>query len=184
MASDARYSGKFENLRSEERVQRLQLPKLVDYVLAGIDGLEDRSLIDIGTGAGLLAEAFGAKGLEVTGVDVNEDFVRQVRQLLPELSFAVASAEDLPFGDEVFDVAYMGYVLHEAEDYQQAMDEAYRVCKRRLAVLEARHDVEGGGPPKHERLKPDFMVNLGLNAGFKSVDQIVMSNMVLLIFEK
>lgn len=63
----------FGRLRSSERVARLEVDRVVGLSMAD---LSLRSLLDIGTGSGLFAEAFAAKGLKASGVDLREDMLK------------------------------------------------------------------------------------------------------------
>ena len=80
--------------------------------------------LDIGTGTGVFAEAFAARGLQVAGVDASADMIALARGFVPQGRFEVAPAEALPFADQTFDLVFLGLVLHEADD-------APRCCKRR-----------------------------------------------------
>ncbi len=57
-----------ERLRSPERLERLEVERVVSLAL---EGPLLRSVIDIGTGTGVFAEAFARHGLAVTGRSIS-----------------------------------------------------------------------------------------------------------------
>ncbi len=117
-----------ERLRSPERLERLEVERVVDLT---VEGTPLHSVLDIGTGTGVFAEAFAQHGLAVTGIDVNPEMLDAARKFLPAVDFRQAAAEDLPFPDETFDLAFLGLVLHETDDLKKALQEAFRVSKSR-----------------------------------------------------
>jgi ubiquinone/menaquinone biosynthesis C-methylase UbiE len=170
------YNQKAEKLRSAERKERLE----VDKVIGLITGKNDfTSLLDIGTGSGLFAEAFAGKNLNVTGVDINPEMIEAAKAYLPESEFKQAPAEKLPFPDKSFDAAFLGMVLHEADDHLKALKEARRVTRSAVWVLEWYYKPEDFGPPLEHRLSPDFINSLAKEAGYKEVISFEMSNLVL-----
>ena len=122
-----------ERLRSQEHVQRLEVSRVVRLAL---EDSSIKSLLDIGTGSGIFAEAFAKQGLTVTGIDANPEMLDAAWSHLPTADFKQAAAEAIPFPDSSFDLAFMGLVLHETDDLLKAMQEAGRVSRVRLVVLE------------------------------------------------
>lgn len=57
-----------------------------------------------GVGARIAAERVGDPAL-VKGCDINEGMIETARRRAPEIEWATAPAEDLPYGDDSFDVA-------------------------------------------------------------------------------
>lgn len=99
----------------------------------GLSG-EER-VLDVGSGIGgpsRMAAAFGAR---VTGVDLTPEFVRTATELTARVglahraSFQVASAEELPFDDDSFDVAMMIHVGMNLPDKKQVFGEVHRVLR-------------------------------------------------------
>jgi len=62
--SDKRYSDKIEKLRDLERIARYEMDRLIP---ACLDGIEAATVLDVGTGSGVFAEAFAIAGLEING---------------------------------------------------------------------------------------------------------------------
>ena len=78
---DKRFEGDIERLRLPERVARLEVGRVVESC---IEGNEITSVLDVGTGTGLFAEAFAGRGLVVSGVDANPEMLVAARQFVPE----------------------------------------------------------------------------------------------------
>ena len=105
-----------DRLRNPERLLRLEIDRVAGLCLE-IPGT--RSVLDVGTGTGVFAEAFVARGLAVTGVDIQESMLEGARSHVPAARFLLAPSECLPFEDGVFDLVFMGLVLHETESAER-----------------------------------------------------------------
>lgn len=92
-------------------------------------------VLDIGAGDCRLDALLRKKiGCEIVPVDV-EDFNET------ELPLTLFDGKRLPFEDESFDVVLLIFVLHHAEDAKACLEEARRVCRKRVVVFE---DVTSG----------------------------------------
>jgi ubiquinone/menaquinone biosynthesis C-methylase UbiE len=179
--NERRFNGSTDKLRSPERLERLQLDRVVAYSLAGI---KVKEVVDVGTGTGLFAEAFFKKGLSVKAVDCNPEFLRLAEEIVPGAAFFEAPAERLPFADQSCDLVFMGHLLHETDDAEASVREAFRVSRCRLAVLEWPYLEQQVGPPLEHRIRVEEVKRLGLNAGFKFCDVIQLNLMQLVIFDR
>jgi len=169
-----------EKLRSPERLALVEVDRVVRLTLEGISA---DGILDIGTGSGLFAEAFAARGLGVTGIDEQERMLTAARSMVPEGEFRIASAESLPFPDASFDLAFLGHVLHESEAPRLVLREARRVSRRRVSVLEWPHQAEGEGPPMAHRLKSEEVLGHAAEAGFKRCREIRLRHMALFLLD-
>ena len=95
------------------------------------------TVLDIGCGAGadtfVAAKMVGGEG-RVIGIDMTPEMLARARKNLQEISlqnvsFHKASAEDLPFRDESFDVVISNGVFNLIPDKARALKEAFRVLK-------------------------------------------------------
>jgi ubiquinone/menaquinone biosynthesis C-methylase UbiE len=170
-----------DKLRSEERIKRLETDKIVNYCL---QEKEIKTLLDIGTGSGLFAEAFSKLGLIVSGIDINNIMIESAKKYLPDSEFIIAPAEDIPFHDESFDAVFFGLVFHEVNDYEKSLMEAYRVAKYFTFIFEWQYKKEDFGPPIEHRLTSEFIKNIALSVGYKNFTTVFHNNMVLYILEK
>jgi tellurite methyltransferase len=98
-----------------------------------------KKVLDAGCGGGRNLVYFLQNGFDVYGVDPNAETVNAVKQLSqtlsptnPQSNFKVATAEDLPFGDNSFDLVISSAVLHFAKNeahFQSMLLSMWRVLK-------------------------------------------------------
>lgn len=89
--------------------------------------LEGATILDAGCGVGVYVQRFRSLSQDVHGVDIDPERVREAGAYLPNIR--VASAEQLPYADDTFDVILSHEVLEHVGDDRQAVREAYRVLK-------------------------------------------------------
>lgn len=169
-----------DRLRSPERVEHLEVERVADEV---INSVPARSLLDIGTGTGLFAEAFYKRGLTVAGIDVNPRMLEAAHHFLPGAALRQATAEEIPFPDHSFDIVFMGLVLHETDDLLKSLQEARRVASQRVAVLEWPYQVEDFGPGLEERISPEEMASLSKQVGFGDLKTFPLEKLVLYVMQ-
>ncbi len=167
-------------LRDPQRVALLEVERVVEL---SVDGVQAAKVLDIGTGSGIFAEAFAGRGLSVAGIDSNPEMIEAARQYVPAGDFRQATAEAIPHPDSAFDLVFFGLVLHETDDAAQALPEARRVATKRLVVLEWPYRDEPVGPPLAHRLKPEQVLGLAEQAGFKQSEVLLLTHLVLFRFE-
>jgi ubiquinone/menaquinone biosynthesis C-methylase UbiE len=175
-SSKKRYQGGGARLSSPERLALLGLPEVVRLSL---EGAAMGSVLDAGTGTGVFAEAFAASGMRVTGVDVNEELLRLARAAVPGVEFLAADLEKLPLAERSFDLVFLGLVLHETGDPLQALREARRVARVRVAILEWPRRRQGFGPPLRERLSRTGILRLAKAVGFSAVERLALERLDL-----
>ena len=173
---DRRFHGQPERLRSAERLALLDVERVVSLSL---EGLEAHSALDVGCGTGLFTEAFINKGVDTTGIDVNADMLAIARDEVPSAQFREAPAEKLPFNAGVFDLVFLGHLLHETDKPLEALKEAHRVAIARVVVLEWPYRHEAPGPPLAHRLRSEVIEDLAHQAGFSMVERIQLKHVDL-----
>src|SRR5438093_770504 len=100
----------------------------------------DRAL-DVATGTGDLAIALkrrvGSDG-EVIGSDFSERMLELARTKAPEIPFETGNALDLPYEDDAFDAATVGFGARNFSDLARGLSEMTRVVRPggRVVVLE------------------------------------------------
>jgi ubiquinone/menaquinone biosynthesis C-methylase UbiE len=119
---------------------------------------EGESILELGCGTGQtiarIAHAEGITGMAY-GVDISRRMVDAARRrtlrrgLLPRTYLAIGDATHLPFGDDVFDAAYMGFTLElfDTREMLEVLAEVRRVLRpggRLCAVSMSR---AGGSSP-------------------------------------
>lgn len=165
---ERRFHGDPERLRSAERLELLEVERVVTLSLEGIAAA---SALDVGTGTGVFAEALERHGLEVTGIDPNPEMLDAAARHAPQGLFFQCAAEDLPFADREFDIVLLAHVLHEADEPLRALREARRVARQRVVIVEWPYVEEEPGPPLEERLRAEDIAGLVAEAGFAASDK-------------
>lgn len=173
---ERRFNREIERLRDPERVARMEVERVVDLTLEGLENIHD--LLDVGTGSGLFAEQFAARGLNITGVDANPAMLPAAEQYVPTGSFHEGTAEALPFPGNSFDVIFMGLLLHETDDPRAALQEAHRVVRHRVGVLEWPEEVGEFGPPAEHRLHTQVVEEYAQQAGFTRMEMIHLKHLI------
>lgn len=174
------FGGEAGRLRDPARLALLEVERVV---AASLEKLAIRSMLDIGAGAAIFAETFFQKGLSVAGVDISEKMVAAAKGLLPQGDFRVGGMETIPFETGSFDLAFLGHVLHEADDTTKALSEARRVARQRVVVLEWPYVEEKIGPPLAHRLRPEQVIDSANSAGFKTVAIVPLKHMALYVMD-
>ncbi|MBF6588998.1 MAG: class I SAM-dependent methyltransferase [Ktedonobacterales bacterium] len=105
------------------------------------------SVLEIGIGTGRIALPLLARGVHVTGVDISQRMLDQLRGKydalradaagtgLGTLTARVADMTALPFPDGGFDAVIAVHVLHLVPEWRRALDEALRVVRADGALL-------------------------------------------------
>lgn len=129
---------------------------------------------DIGCGPGFFAipaaHIVGEKGV-VYAVDTEEKMLGRLRERRPPANvMPLKSTESsIPVKDSAVDIAFLGYMLHEAEDRPLFLKEVKRIIKAGGAVLiiDWKKKQEDEGPPVEERLTEEDVIGLLKGAGFE-----------------
>ena len=171
---ERRFHGKPGRLRSAERIALLEVDRVVAL---STEHLAVKTVLDVGTGTGVFAEAFSRLSLDVTGIDTNVELLMEARDCVPGARFLEAPAEEIPFGNALFDLVFLGHVLHETDDRLKALQEARRVARSRVAVLEWPYQEAEHGPPLEHRLEPKAVEDLVKRAGYQKMERFQLTHM-------
>jgi ubiquinone/menaquinone biosynthesis C-methylase UbiE len=126
----------------EEIIQAMPLNPLLNRALYEISDYhtcyraylaEASSLLDIGVGPGLALRHVMRHHPRLTfaGVDV-----RDLRLAGIDVPLQVYDGHALPFSENQFDISLLFYVLHHCQNWNQVLDEAVRVTRRNLIIIE------------------------------------------------
>ena len=103
----------------------------------------DWRLLDMATAVGHTAFAFAGRVAHVIGLDLTPQMLSLASGLASErgianVSFAVGDVDDMPFGDETFDVVTCRIAPHHFPDVERFIGEAKRLLRRGglLAVVD------------------------------------------------
>ena len=109
----------------------------------------DDHTLDIGCGPGVAVRHAAPRVTRAVGVDRSPamvDIATRRSTGVPNAEFAVGPAEDLPFPDDAFTVAWTAHSYHHWEDQDVGLAEAKRVLapSGRLLIVETRSNGEHG----------------------------------------
>jgi SAM-dependent methyltransferase len=105
------------------------------------DRFAGQRVLDVGSGNGYVLSRYAAAGARVYGVDLTRTGIDLCRRRFALAGlrghFTVASAEDLPFASETFDLVCSMGVLHHTPRTERAVREVHRVLRPggRLIVM-------------------------------------------------
>jgi SAM-dependent methyltransferase len=85
------------------------------------------SALDIGCGEGRFCRALTTFGIATTGIDPTEPLITEAQRRHPDGDYRIASAEDLPFADDHFDLVVSYLSLIDIPDLPTAISEMTRV---------------------------------------------------------
>lgn len=95
--------------------------------------LKNKRILDIGCGIGTYLKKFQEYSGEVYGADINQENVKEALKITPKVK--LASAENLPFGDNFFHLVLLHEVLEHLTDDKKAIKEALRVLKPKGSLV-------------------------------------------------
>jgi SAM-dependent methyltransferase len=161
----------------------------VSYILEHAPIERDDTVVDMGTGTGIVAFELAPKCERVLGRDINDEWLRYARQKAEErdvanVSFDHGSFRD-PNVDETVDVVVASYALYMA--YDEGGEDALRAAIESLSSLNPRHFVVADkmffGPPEsrgsYETLPQMGTVgNLLADVGFTLTDVEIVNDSV------
>lgn len=110
-------------------IEKSGLRRLRGKILKLVKG---ENVLEIGVGTGLNVP-FYPNGVEIVGVELKFEMLRRARRRAKKFGrktfFICASAEALPFKDEVFDAVFATFVFCEVEKPKKGFSEILRVLK-------------------------------------------------------
>jgi demethylmenaquinone methyltransferase/2-methoxy-6-polyprenyl-1,4-benzoquinol methylase len=96
-------------------------------------------ILDVATGTGKQAFAFGERGYEVVGIDLSEDMLKVAnkKNRHRHVRFVVADATKMPFEANYFDVSCISFALHDMPlpIREKVLEEIVRVTKPEGTVV-------------------------------------------------
>jgi len=108
-------------------------------LLAAIESLDPRSLLDVGCGDGGLLREMLDRGRTCVGVEIEEEHVNTLKE--SGFEAMLCRADHLGVPDRSFDVVVFEYSLHHVDNIERALLEAARVARRAVLVLDPWFDL-------------------------------------------
>src|SRR5215217_525789 len=95
-------------------------------------------VLDVACGTGDLALEAASRGASVVGLDFSSEMLRHAREKSADVEWVEGSALALPFGDDAFDAATVGFGARNFADLGRGVAEMARVVRPggRVVVLE------------------------------------------------
>lgn len=99
--------------------------------LEGLAISRDTNMLDLCCGSAQATRYLVKYSDKVTGLDASPLSLERARRNVPTANYVEAFAEDMPFGDNEFDLVHTSAALHEMKPMQlrQILEEVYRVLK-------------------------------------------------------
>lgn len=102
---------------------------LEDWLLPGLQALEQPRLLEVGCAGGDFAKALATQPLAMFAVDRSLHMLARAQRSPGTVQFSQAEAEQLPFPDLSFDVVLAASVLNIVADPRLVLHEMHRVCR-------------------------------------------------------
>lgn len=118
----------FDHLAKDYTSARGLPPGVADEIVGALsEALPARArVIDVGAGAGRLAQPLRARGVDVLAYDLSVEMLRQISGPMPR---AAGDAARLPFAARAFAAAYSVHVFQLIAHWRAALTEIQRVLK-------------------------------------------------------
>jgi SAM-dependent methyltransferase len=104
------------------------------HVLERVTVERGTRLLDVGCGAGRFCRIAADRGATIAGLDATEALVQIARARIPDGDVRVGDMEDLPWGDDSFDVVTGFNSFFVAADMVNALREVQRVARPGASV--------------------------------------------------
>jgi ubiquinone biosynthesis O-methyltransferase len=115
---------KINNLETNKRL------KVVFDDLINTKELKNVKFLEVGCGLGYFSNKAFRLGAKVTGIDIGSSLVSINKKKTPKGNFKVASASNLPFKNNQFDIVLSTEVIEHVDNQKKALSEMIRVLKK------------------------------------------------------
>jgi ubiquinone/menaquinone biosynthesis C-methylase UbiE len=116
----------------EEQARLAELNSLTNAsFLEFVEVKGQEQVLELGSGLGILAEMFSQKLStgRITGIEISREQIAKCPPENVKLAFICGDAQDLPFDNNFFDIAYCRYLLEHVPDPLRVLMETKRVLK-------------------------------------------------------
>ncbi len=114
----------------------LDLPTIEELIGKG---LENKKILDLGCGSGILVKKLVDSGGKVSGIDFSETMINIAKKNNPTVNFTVGEIERTPYKDRYFDLVVSGLVMHYVKDLQLVFREVERILNDRGVFVFTMH---------------------------------------------
>ena len=145
--------------------------------------VEDNGLLlDVGCGIGYFTVPASKilKNNRVIGIDIIPeilDFAKGKAEGINNIEFKISEEYAFPVGSDLVKYVLISNVIHEVEDKSRYLNEVRRVLKDDgyFLIIDWDKRKMEVGPPLHERISKDEMMELCSKSGFKTIETIDVS---------
>ena len=103
-----------------------------------VRALKPESILEIGCGRGGFLRSLEGWNGKFTGIDPDAECIAELKE--QGFDAHVGAAERLAFESSAFDLAVFSYSAHHIGDWAVALNEAMRVARRAVAIIDPWHD--------------------------------------------
>ena len=118
-----------ENFDSKMNMYDLNVRINHIFKLLTIEDLQEKKLLDAGSGTGWFSKEAAQRGAKVFSLDVGENILAQVAKKC-ETERIAGSVLDIPFADNYFDTVISTEVIEHTNNPKRAIQEMHRVLKK------------------------------------------------------
>jgi ubiquinone/menaquinone biosynthesis C-methylase UbiE len=123
------YSKYWINAR-EKRYGFLEYDKsLIDHINKYLKKEHQILEVAVGTGKPFVEYFYNDGCRNISGIDISPILIEKAKSLFPAVNFKIGDAEDLPFGDKLFDIVFCFHSTWYFSDILKAIDEMIRVTR-------------------------------------------------------
>ena len=99
--------------------------------LQGLTINSDSKILDLCCGSGQATQVLTKFSQNVTGLDASPLSLKRAKANVPQADYVEAFAEEIPFGENEFDIVHTSAALHEMqpEQLQKILNEVYRILQ-------------------------------------------------------
>ncbi|MFC1733454.1 class I SAM-dependent methyltransferase [candidate division KSB1 bacterium] len=94
-----------------------------------IQGAKGLKVLDAGAGTGRISTRLAKSGADVTALDISPEMLTILKSKNSSIETVEGDLENMPFGDEVFDMVFSSLALVHLKKIEPFLDECYRVLK-------------------------------------------------------
>ena len=116
------------NVFSEQAKTLSHSNRTAFYSILDFDFTKKR-LLDVGCADGYDLEEYQKRGASVYGLDAAKEMIGKAKQRIPTANLSIGNMENLPYGDNYFDIVVSKYALQISKDLSKVIAEITRVLK-------------------------------------------------------
>ena len=122
------WSSSSKGLRMESFIERM--------ISETVKPFKHESVLDVGCGSGSHLQIASKFGMDITGIDASPYMISLAKNRLGDkCELKKANAEEIPYGDNEFDLAFLINTLEFLDDPLSVLEEAGRVAKRGVFIV-------------------------------------------------